>query len=220
MGRNRRRNRDDFRRILIAVLLILMGCFILFMFVHQYMEPNIDGVCRLKARGMITEILNETVREKFSGEAYEKELFIIEKDNDGKILMVQSNTRLLNELASGFTETLQEKYDRIEAKKVKLKYGTLLGSKLLSQLDAGIKVRLLPLSVASCDFESEFQTQGINQTKYRIFIVVESNVKVLEPFTSDSFKVKNRILLSEVVILGDVPESYVSVPEEDLLDGK
>ena len=74
------------------------------------------------------------------------------------------------------------------------------------------------MSVSKCDYESDFEEQGINQTKYKIYLKVKSTVRVLQPFSSKNISVENRILLGEMVILGDVPNSYVNVPKEDILD--
>ena len=68
------------------------------------------------------------------------------------------------------------------------------------------------------DFETEFESQGINQTKYKIYIVLESSVQILQPFSKESVKITNKVLISEAVIVGDVPDSYVNVPKEDILD--
>ena len=68
------------------------------------------------------------------------------------------------------------------------------------------------------DIKTEFETQGINQTKYKIYIVLKCKVKVVAPFASKTFTTKNTVLVAEAVILGKVPDSYVEVPEEDILD--
>ncbi len=93
-----------------------------------------------------------------------------------------------------------------------------MGSKLLSEADyLNVNLKIMPLSVTNCDFETEFESQGINQTKYKIYITIESNVRVLQPFSAENFKIKNKMLISEVVIVGEVPDSYVNVPENNIL---
>ena len=74
------------------------------------------------------------------------------------------------------------------------------------------------MTVSSMNFESEFETQGINQTKYRIYIEHKCKVKVLAPFSSKTFELKGSIPVAETVILGEVPHSFVQVPKEDILD--
>ena len=72
--------------------------------------------------------------------------------------------------------------------------------------------------MTSYDFETEFEAQGINQTKYKVYIVLESSVRILQPFSDKNIKIRSKVLISEAVIVGDVPESYVNVPKEDILD--
>jgi sporulation protein YunB len=96
--------------------------------------------------------------------------------------------------------------------------GSVFGSSILSQVEQGVQIRIMPLSVSSCNFETAFESRGINQTKYQVFVCIETDVRVLQPFSRETFKVKNRMMLSELVIIGDVPENYVSVPKEDILD--
>ena len=121
-------------------------------------------------------------------------------------------------MISDFGIMLQDRYEAVEPKKVKIPVGALTGSKFLSMTGLGVNIRILPLSVSSCSYESAFETQGINQTRYKIFLTVESTVRVLQPFSSKSIEVNNRILLAEMVIVGDVPESYVNVPKDEILD--
>ena len=142
----------------------------------------------------------------------------MEKGSDGRIQSVQANTPVINELVAGLADTLQKKYDEMEPSEVRLNYGTLMGSKLLSQTDLGMNIKILPMAVTRCDFETAFETQGINQTKYKVYVTMESSVRVLEPFSAESFKIENKMLICEVVIVGDVPDSYVNVPQEDILD--
>ncbi len=81
----------------------------------QQIEPNIDAVSKLKAKGMITEIVNQTIKEDFSGKEYEENLFIIKSGKDDKVQMVQSNTSLINRMVAEFSVNLQKKYDEYRA---------------------------------------------------------------------------------------------------------
>ena len=219
MRRHRNEKLSFWKKLTISLILFSLGCILLINGFKQQIEPNIDAVSKLKAKGMITEIVNQTIKEDFSGKEYEENLFIIKSGKDDKVQMVQSNTSLINRMVAEFSVNLQKKYDNIEPRTVKLSYGTLVGSKLLSEADyLNVNLKIMPLSVTNCDFETEFESQGINQTKYKIYITIESNVRVLQPFSAENFKIKNKMLISEVVIVGEVPDSYVNVPENNILD--
>ncbi|MDD4377589.1 MAG: sporulation protein YunB [Eubacteriales bacterium] len=218
---NNKKNISGNKKAKLTVLLvfILMLSIIMFVQYKKQIEPNIDAISVLKAKGIVTEIINQTIREGFTSEEYSDDnLLIVKIGDDGKIQMVQSNTKVINKMVSEFAEALQEKYSRVGEQKIKVSYGSVLGSKVLSQMKLYMNLRILPLSVSNFDFETEFETQGINQTKYKIFITIKSNVRVLEPFSATNFDIKNRVLIAEAVIIGDVPNSYVMVPKEDILD--
>ena len=199
----------------IAVIVFGLGL-ILFGFRQQFGE-NIDKISEIKAKGVVSRIINEAIAETFASEENQNRLFSVENNKDS-VKTVQPNTILLNRMISDFGIMLQDIYEAAEPKKVKIPAGALTGSKFLSMTGLGVNIRILPLSVSSCSYESAFETQGINQTRYKIFLTVESTVRVLQPFSSKSIEVNNRILLAEMVIVGDVPESYVNVPKDEILD--
>ena len=186
--------------------------------VREYVEPNLDEISRLKAKGVVTEIVGKTVRHVFSDNTDAEMYFVIKKDEKGRIHLIQANTVLMNQKISALTVALQEKYKSMQPEEIEIPAGTVFGSPILSQAEKGVKIRVMPLSVSSCDFETAFESQGINQTKHQIYIKIITEVRVLQPFSRENFKVTTRVLLSELVIMGEVPENYVSVPKEDILD--
>lgn len=205
-------------RVVWSMILILTGLAVLVLGTKDYVEPNLDEISRLKAKGMITEMIGETAREIFSDTTNPEGYFVVKKDKQGKIQLIQANTIVMNQKISALTVALQETYRKMEPEKMEIPVGTIFGSSVLSQAERGIQIRILPLSVSSCDFETAFESKGINQTKYQVFARIETEVRVLQPFSHEDFTITTRMLLSELVIVGDVPENYVSVPKEDILD--
>ncbi|MDD6042952.1 MAG: sporulation protein YunB [Eubacteriaceae bacterium] len=205
------------RRGILAVFIILFGFSLIFFSARDGLGDNLDDVCYLKAKGIVSRIINQAIHDNLSGEDFEKNIFIVNGQGDS-VKTIQTNTNLLNSKIADFGLTLQECYEDMEPKKTRIPLGALTGSKLMSMSGLGITIKVLPLSVSKCDYESDFEEQGINQTKYKIYLKVKSTVRVLQPFSSKNISVENRILLGEMVILGDVPNSYVNVPKEDILD--
>lgn len=133
-------------------------------------------------------------------------------------MMVQADTKAINLLITEISKELQEEYRNMKEDVIMVPAGALLGSKIFSQTGPKVKMKVIPLSVSGMDFKTEFETQGINQTKYKVYIKLKSQVKVLAPFSSETINMASTILLAEAVILGKVPDSYVQVPKEDILD--
>ena len=62
---------------------------------------------------------------------------------------------------------------------------------------------------------------GINQTLHRIYLKIKCKASILTPFKSISKIVETDILLTETVILGEIPETYYyfdNLGFEDILD--
>ena len=60
------------------------------------------------------------------------------------------------------------------------------------------------------DFVSEFDAVGINMTKHTLLLSVVVNVNLILPLKSYEFTSTNQVLLAESVIIGKVPEVYLS----------
>jgi len=214
----RRRQKGMTKKIAVSLILLFFGGSLLIVAVNRQIAPNIDAISRLKAEGVVNALINETIQETFSALEREEELFSIEYGENGRVQMVQANTVLINQAVSDLTVCLQKKYDGLTPQRVQIPLGSILGSLLLSQTERGVEISILPMSVSKCDYVTGFESQGINQTKYKIFVEIQSDVRILQPFSQENFCITSKMLVSEVVILGDVPENYVHVPKEDILD--
>ena len=218
MGKAARQRMRLKRRLLMLTTFLLMMCITAFLCMKAVIEPNIEDVSRMRAEVLVSRTVNRALTEQFQQEEIPEELFIISRDENGKTALVQANSIEINILMTRLVDNLQEAFRNMEKEPLDVPVGAFLGSKLLSQTGPAVELYITPVSVLSTDFRTEFESQGINQTKYKIYIVLECRVKVLAPFSSRSFNTSTDVLIAETVILGEVPGSYVQVPKEDILD--
>lgn len=219
MGRKRKR---AFNRIKVLFLVLLFVIVTLASFmawtVKTQIEPNLEEVGSIRAKVMVQQIVNQAVGEQLYETGDMVDLLIRKTDDNGQLEVLQANTQAMNLLMTEISTELQEQYSERKEDIYEVPLGVLLGDKILSQTKPEIKLRIRPLSVSGIDFKTEFESQGINQTKYKVYMDLVSEVKVLAPFTEETFRVSTSVLVAEAIILGNVPGSYVNVPEEDILD--
>lgn len=177
-----------------------------------------EEIGMMRARSLITKMVNKAINDQFREELDTDDLIIHKINEKGETVMVQADTKAINLLITEISAELQEEYRTMGEDIISVPAGALLGSKIFSQTGPKVKMRVIPLSVSGMDFKTEFETQGINQTKYKVYIRLKSQVKVLAPFSSNTIDTASTILIAEAVILGTVPDSYVQVPKEDILD--
>ncbi len=198
---------------IMAICLLLAGHVM-----RDVIGPNMEETARIKATAIVSRTVNHALAEELEKRKKEGSLFTEQRNRKGELEMVQADSVKINLLMSQLAMNMQEEFSRSGREKFSVSFGTLIGSRVLSQSKPDMTITVVPLSVSSMDFRTEFETQGINQTKYKIYVILECRVKMLAPFSTEIFKVKNTILVAETVILGTVPGSYVQVPKESILD--
>lgn len=220
VGRKKRERRNKtFRKGLwITIVCALFFCLSSSYVLKNIVEPNLEDIARIKSEVVVSRIINQTLAEQFADDDRSREFFIVHRDESGTMEMVSADSVAINSVMAKLSLDIQEAFKNMDEEHVDIPVGSLLGSKLLSQTGPKVKVDVVPVSVTSMDFRTEFEEQGINQTKYKVYIVLGCKIKILCPFAYESVETSTKVLVAEAVILGKVPDSYVEVPEEDILD--
>lgn len=140
---------------------------------------------------------------------YPSGLVSLERSADGGVAAVTTNVAAVNTLAAQVLEraVAQTSEDTIT---VGIPLGNLLGSTLLSGKGPSVPVELVMLSSSVAGFRSELTTAGINQTRHQILLDLNVEVSLLMPWRTVGTSVDTEILVSETVIVGEVPESYMN----------
>ncbi len=60
--------------------------------------------------------------------------------------------------------------------------------------------------------------QAINQTRHKIYLLATTNVKIIIPASSSTIKVNSYVPISESIIIGEVPDSFVMVEDDKLMN--
>lgn len=217
----RRRLKRDMRnngKWFLCLILLMVLAFYSVIFTEKIIKPNVAAIAEVKVKAMITQIVNNAVHEQFQTDADVYELLKIKTDLEGNITYVESNTTAMNNLAAELSQTVQNKYKWDDAVMLKVPVGSIVGSQILSQLGPAINLKVLPIGMARVNFKTEFESMGINQTKYKVFLMMDSQARVLAPFSINNIEVQNTILIAEAIIVGEVPNSYINVPPGSAMD--
>ena len=62
-----------------------------------------------------------------------------------------------------------------------------------------------------------FEQAGINQTRHKIYLVVEAEMRIVIPLVSSAVKVESQVPLTEATIMGEVPHLYLNAGVDSLL---
>ena len=160
------------------------------------------------ARDAVVSTVNAIVKELMLDDDFNpSDLVMLEKNADGSVAAVTTNVAAVNTLAAQVLERAVDRTANHEIT-VSIPLGNLLGSTLLAGKGPAIPVELIMLSSSVAGFRSELTTAGINQTRHQILLELNVEASVLMPWRTVGTQVNTEILVSETVIVGQVPDSY------------
>ncbi len=208
----RRRNKRN-KIFIIAVAFFVLSIYG-FIWVDKNIKPTVLAISEVQARKIATQAINEAVKNKIKDDIKYKDLIFVNFDKDGKVTMMQANTIMMNSIASDVALEVQENIRNVASKPVKIPIGNALNSQLFK--GPNINITIVPQGTVSVDFTTEFAESGINQTIHKVYLVIITEIRVIVPLASDVIKIVTNIPVAETIIVGDVPESYVFIPEDEV----
>lgn len=185
------------------------------MFIEEQIRPTVVAIGQAKARTIATDIINTAAKEALGYDGY-KDLFYVITDNNKKVAMVEPNTVKINNLVSNTVNILQNRLNALGTIDSYIYLGSIFNSQLFANLGPKIRLKLYPVGSTSVSYRTTFDKAGINQTRYMLELIVNVRMQVVAPFISDSVDVLNNVPIAEMIIVGDVPQSYIDVNDENV----
>ena len=178
-------------------------------FATTQMRPILVSLATTRVSNMVNRIVSEAVDEAIEeGNITYSDLITFEKDNEGRITAIYSNMAAFNRLQSNILDIILARIDQVSTRDLSIPVGSLSGSVLLAGRGPRISVRMESVGSSSANFENEFTSAGINQTKHQIVLNIDVSVSILLPGFSTATTVSNAVTVAETVIVGSVPDTY------------
>lgn len=174
------------------------------------LTPTIKVACESRAKALGIQITEETVKEFIENVEYES-LMNITYNEQGKIIAIHANIIELNKLSSEISYNIQEKLNNLDKVSVKIPVTSMSGINILAGYGPNIHIRLVPMGNIETKFDTEFVSQGINQTKHTIYMNIQSIITVVAPFIGTNVKCSSTVTIAETIIIGDIPDTYYNI---------
>lgn len=211
--------KENIKKILLIFIFIFTISFLIgsFIYVDKNLRPTITVLAETKSIELANRSINKAVAEVVRDKISYSDLVNTKLDKNGKISMIQANTIMMNKIASDIALQIQEELKQVKSTTSYIPIGTALNSPILAKYGPQLKVSIEPIGNVSVDFETKFESSGINQTRHTIYLQAKTQVKVVIPLTTSTKEVSTKIPICETIIVGEVPNSYVNLSDKDLL---
>lgn len=195
-------------KILFIIILNIILSFLLINFYSKKISPLLLklGVIEGKKKGI--EIISNNIYDDISSYLDTNELFIVEKDNNGNIEMIDYNTKVVNNILSIASKRVINNYDKffINSNGIikNIPIGVVTGNIFFSNLGPKIPVKIRLDGNVLTSIKTKVKEYGINSALIDIYVRIEVNFDIIVPFYSKKIKVYNDVPVSMKVVKGNV----------------
>lgn len=210
------------RRVAVAVIIfLLMMTAVIYSFkmAEEIVKPAVNNSAELKTRQIVEKLVLQSVYDVIGQpDDTDSQIICTSSDSAGKVSLVTLNTSILNRIGTEIATVVNSSVSEGNEHIMRVNLGSILGSKILSQVLPNLHFKIIPVAVSDVSYTTEFESVGINQTKYKVFLNIDTEAKLMIPFMAERIKTQNTVLIAEAVIVGEVPQTYADITQDEVSD--
>ena len=190
--------------ILLAVLgmaVIIATCM-----VHE-LDQHLAEITEYRGREAATEVITAAVDRTMS-RCGDGPLYILERDESGRVLSAQLDAAAANRLKNLLTEETESGLEKLGDEGISIPIGTLLGIPVFSGRKASFEIGVQQLGAVKTELTSDLETAGINQTRLTVMVTVTVEIRAILPDGHTDITVTEDHILNDSMIVGDIPQAY------------
>ncbi len=211
------KKRNPIKLCLNLIFLLFVVSIVSFVFASY---PIFVASCKTAAGSKATHIIQEEVENRMNYYTY-SDFIKIEKNEAGQVTLMQANTVLLNQIISKITNDIQTRIDQSPTTMVYINYGSVSGISILKNFGPKFEIELETAGAITTQVKSQFESVGINQTLHKIYLELNGSIGILTPIGSFSKEVASQVLLTEAIIVGEIPDTFYNfngMKQDDVLN--
>ncbi len=196
-------------RFFAALSGVILLALLLFIYFQRNVTRVLVAISEATMRASTTVAVNDAVYYTLSDEMRYEDLVTVLRNESGEITSFSANALKINKIARDTASISQSNLKNLSLNGIPVPLGALTGIEALAGLGPSIHFRIIPVSSVTCDFSSEFESVGINQTKHSIYLNVIADISIVMPSRTKNFAVTTEISVGESVIVGKVPDTFL-----------
>ncbi len=206
------------KRMIIIVIILIIITIISYFIINNNIRPIIMETAQARVRAMAANAFNEAVKEVFVVNTNYDKLMNVIIDNNGKVTMIQANTVEMNKIATETALLAQKNMEILSQNGIKIPIGSLMKGQLFAGRGPKVVIKIIPIGSINTQFITEFEQAGINQTRHKIFLKANMKITIVMASGSKTVEVESFVPVSEAIIIGEVPDSFINVNDDNLIN--
>lgn len=173
--------------------------------------PQIYEIAHIKSKNKINTAINFSITEiSKEMELKAPDFYFKSFDESGRVCDISVNTILVNEFCALLAERISSRLLHMGNEVVSLPTGSLSGIRYFANLGPDYTVYVTPMGDAFVNYDCSFESVGINQVNFQLWLIVDTSAKVVNPLQSQDINLSRKVALVNTVITGEVPDTYLN----------
>ena len=217
---------------LLSIIMVVIIGYLIIKIVGDLAVPSLKKYAKSEANKLTNIIVTRTIDKIVNNELDVDKLYIVNKDSNNNINMIDFNTIQVNSLLTNVMTQIQnnlqniqdgnldkinieelglEKYDKDNLEKgiiYRIPLGIISNNTILSNLGPTIPVKVNLNGEISGNISTKVTNYGINNALIETIINLEINQLVMLPISSEVMKVTANIPIAMKLVQGIVPNYY------------
>ncbi|MBR3116316.1 MAG: sporulation protein YunB [Bacilli bacterium] len=196
------------KKVVIVISLIIVFTILLLYFYDKKISIRLIEYAKIESKRIGIELVSKGVSNEVVKVLDDKDIFSIEKDNNGNIELINYNTKVVNEILSVSAKTVNHNFKKLEKdKKGIISYipmGITTNNIFLENLGPRVPVKLYLNGNVVTSLKTNVKPYGLNSALVEINIKIEAVLKVLVPLKTEQIKIVNDVPVSIKIVEGNV----------------
>ena len=194
--------------IIVIFILIIVFTIILLYFYSNKISPLLVKYSKIESKNIAIQIISKNISDDVIKILNEDNLFLVEKDNNDNIELIDYNTKVVNKILSKSAERVTKNFYDNKKKNdgviMKIPLGVITNNIFFENLGPRVPVKLVLDGNALTSLKTNVKEYGINSALIEVSVKIEANIDIIIPFRTNSIKVINEVPISIKVVKGNV----------------
>ncbi|MCL2618290.1 MAG: sporulation protein YunB [Defluviitaleaceae bacterium] len=202
------------KRIKLAVAVVFAAVVLTLGLGMTRIDDRLMPIVTAQTNEMARNIMNRAIDASlvYAGAGLDTSDFVVKTfDADGMVLSLNVNTMLVNLVCNAMAVNMSSILGPPKSERLHIPIGSLLNVDVFGNVGPTIPVSFRYVGGAVVDYETEFRAVGINQVNFRLWVVVDSSIRVVNPLEDKDVMMTRKIALIDTVFSGRVPHMYLNM---------
>ena len=216
----------------LSLIFVVFITYLVIKVVGDMAVPTLTNFAKIEANKLTNIVVNRTVEKIVNNDLKVDDLYMINKDNNNNINMIDFNTIEVNNLVTKIINNVQNNLQKIEDGNIdslniselglqeynkenlergiiyRIPLGIITDTTILSNLGPTVPVKVSLNGEISGNISTKITNYGINNALLETIINLEINQLVMLPVASSEMSIKTSIPIAMKLVQGIVPSYY------------